>query len=177
MHFLTQKLKINYRKCDWSLTTLLMILSSILSVICFIGWNLLPSTTEIIMTSNAQESGKKSFNSNSNCKRMDKCEKFEFVDFAEKESRNFNKYKIKLVSDNQDEKLLSYQDVILMLQSNIDFRNAFFDILRLGLSSDETDFAYFFEVLPITRNIYSTTPFEFVILPAPSLDGIKADRT
>ena len=65
-----------------------------------------------------------------------------------------------------------------MMKLDVDFRNKFFDVLRNGLGRpNEQSLAYFFEVRPISKGTYSTTPFEFVLIPAPSLDGITADQT
>ena len=88
-------------------------------------------------------------------------------------------YRIKEICDKEDDKLLSYQDVISNLKSNVEFRNSFLDVLRLGLNKKFDDSkepqAYFFEVCPVTLKNFASTAFEFVLIPAPSLDGIRAD--
>ena len=49
--------------------------------------------------------------------------------------------------------------------------SAFMDILQSSKLPD----AYFFECPPVTKSTAKTTPFEFVILPAPSLENIEPD--
>ena len=177
MNHITKPSKIYPRKNTCSFTTQLMILSTIFSVICFIGWNLFPINTNTVLTKNSLESDKQTSKSEFICDIMEDCNSFEFIDLKEDDSKNFHKYRIKVPSNDNINHYLTYQDVISMLKSNVQFRNKFFDILRLGLASkNEKNFAYFFEVRPITKNIYSSTPFEFVIIPAPLLDGIKADQ-
>ena len=93
------------------------------------------------------------------------------------------KYQVKKSVSENNTDVMSYEDVIIHLKTDIEFRNTFFDILQLGLEKESAPDklgpkqAYFFEVCPITRRTYSTLPFEFVLVPAPSLDGIKADPT
>ena len=174
MNIQMKTLQHNSRKNLWNLPQKFMVLIGILSVTCLIKWYLIATKSETILTKTNQNSKKHNFHSKSNCEIMENCNEFEFVDVRENDAKNFYKYRIKRLSNDIDDKYLTYQDVIQLMKLNVDFRKKFFDILRLGL---EKSFAYFFEVRPVTKNIYSTTPFEFVLLPAPSLDGIKADQS
>ena len=178
MNIQMKTLQHNSRKNLWSLPQKLMVLIGILSVTCFIRWHLIPNKSAAISTKTNQIKIQYNSNSESNCEIMENCDHFEFVDVRENDAKNFYKYRIKRLSNDIDDKFLTYQDVIQMMKLNVDFRKQFFDILRLGLGRPkEKSFAYFFEVRPVTKNVYSTTPFEFVLLPAPSLDGIKADQS
>ena len=113
---------------------------------------------------------------------MANCKRFEFFQL-EDESKEIVKYQVKKSVSENNFDVMSYEDVIIHLKTDIEFRNTFFDILQLGLEKEsdpdkvEPKQAYFFEVCPITRRTYSTLPFEFVLVPAPSLDRIKADPT
>ena len=109
---------------------------------------------------------------------MEICERFEFIRLDD-DSKNILKYQVKQVFIDKEAEILSYRDVMSKLKSNAEFRSSYFDILSLGLnknlSNTKESLPYFFEVRPITKNSYTLTPFEFVLIPAPSLDGIKAD--
>ena len=176
MNIQIKTLQHNTRKNLWTLPQKLMVLIGILSVTCLIKLYLIATKSETILTKTNQNSQKHNFNSESNCEIMENCDKFEFVDARDNDAKNFYKYRIKSLSNDIDDKYLTYQDVMQMMKLNANFRKQFFGILRFGLGRPkEKSFAYFFEVRPVTKYIYSTTPFEFVLLPAPSLDGIIAD--
>lgn len=63
---------------------------------------------------------------------------------------------------------LSFEDAISMIKHD---PSAFIDILK----SSKLPNAYFFECPPVTKETVSTTAFEFVILPAPSLESQDPD--
>ena len=99
-------------------------------------------------------------------------------------------YKEFLVIDNRvygSKRALLYQQAIELIEKNKDFREQFFCVLKEGLK-DPTRKSnihgeikgdvnpYFFEVLPITKENYSTEIFSFVLIEAPELQGIQQDE-
>lgn len=79
---------------------------------------------------------------------------------------------------------LLYQQAIELIEKNEDFREKFFCVLKEGIK-DATRKSnihveikgdvnpYFFEVLPITKENYTTEIFSFVLIEAPELKGIQ----
>ena len=63
---------------------------------------------------------------------------------------------------------LSFEEAMTTIKHD---PSAFIEILK----SNRLPEAYFFECPPITKRTASTTPFEFVILPAPSLQHVEPD--
>ena len=110
---------------------------------------------------------------------------FDFRIIAENSS-----YKEFLVIDNRiygSIRALLYQQVIELIEKNEDFREQFFRVLKDGLKdatrksnthveSKGNVNPYFFEVLPITIENYSTEIFSFVLIEAPELQGIQQDE-
>ena len=99
-------------------------------------------------------------------------------------------YKEFLVIDNRifgSKRALSYQQAIELIEKDKDFREQFFCVLKEGFkdASRKSDIhveikgdvnPYFFEVLPITKDNYSTEIFSFVLIEAPELQGIQQDE-
>ena len=63
---------------------------------------------------------------------------------------------------------LSFQEAMTMIKRD---PSAFIDVLKSKKLPD----AYFFECPPVTKTTASTTPFEFVVLPAPALKDVEPD--
>ena len=119
--------------------------------------------------------------SNKNCQIMEQNNMFEFVK-VETSPGSLIKYRITKKCDKDQNRILNYQDVISLLRSDVEFRHSFFDILRLGLNTPQEEdggkidpVPYFFEVCPVSWDTYSSTPFEFVLISAPTLKGITPD--
>ena len=169
------------RKYICIIRTTLMILFVAAFLVLFFTWNPI-SSGDIVQTSLTVDNVAQYFTSQEKCKIMANCKRFEFFQLDD-ESKEIVKYQVKKSVSENNFDVMSYEDVIIHLKTDIEFRNTFFDILQLGLEKESDPDklgpkqAYFFEVCPITRRTYSTLPFEFVLVPAPSLDGIKADPT
>ena len=169
------------RKYICNIRVTLMILFVAIFLVLFFTWNPI-SSGDIVQTSLTVDNVVQYFTSQEKCKIMANCKRFEFFQL-EDESKKIVKYQVKKSVSENNTDVMSYEDVIIHLKTDIEFRNTFFDILQLGLEKESAPDklgpkqAYFFEVCPITRRTYSTLPFEFVLVPAPSLDGIKADPT
>ena len=86
-------------------------------------------------------------------------------------------------------RIVKYQEAMELMERNEEFRKEFFSVLKNGTkgtnekhdscSTDGSDSVqpYFFEVVPITRETYSSENFSFVLITAPDLQGIQQDET
>ena len=172
----------NLKQCSRYLHLFLFILLTVM-VLTFVKYFVIGTflTKQLATSDNLKTNYNLGSHSNENCNIMANNNILKFVNI-EKSSSSFKKYQIVQTCDKNDDKVLSYQEVITLLRTEADFRNTFFDILRLGLNKihtkdgKETSPAYFFEICPVTVKTFSSAQFEFVIIPAPALEGVSAEQ-
>ena len=131
--------------------TLMIVFVAIFLVLLF-TWNPI-SSGDIVQTSLTVDNVAQYFTSQEKCKIMANCKRFEFFQL-EDESKEIVKYQVKKSVSENNFDVMSYEDVIIHLKTDIEFRNTFFDILQLGLEKESDPDklgpkqAYFFEVCP-----------------------------
>ena len=100
----------------------------------------------------------------------------------------FNEY---IVIDNRldaTSRVMKYQQAMNLMENNEEFREKFFSVLKNGVKSthDSSDICgekrvgssmpYFFEVFSITKELFASETFVFVLGEAPRLRGIQQDE-
>ena len=137
-----------------------MILLGAVFLVLFFTWNPI-SSGDIVQTSLTVDNVAQYFTSQEKCKIMANCKKFEFIKLEE-ESKEIVKYQVKKSVSENNFDVMSYEDVIFHLKTDIEFRYTFFDMLQLGLEKESDPDklgpkqAYFFEVCPSFSQLYGT---------------------
>ena len=88
----------------------------------------------------------------------------------QRKDANGGQGKVFYVVDKEGKQAL-YSEVALMLAENAAFRRDFAEVLRTGVDYD----AYFFETPGVNSRTVAKKDFEFALLKAPELSGVKTD--
>ena len=82
--------------------------------------------------------------------------------------------KFRIKKDNQE---ITFDKFFHLLQEDEEFQSDLVEILRKGIPGldDQEEVAYFFECAPFSSMNYNKDSFEFVLIPADSLNGVEPD--